>query len=161
MQVTIPANVHGRRAMKHMGFARMMVAALILIAAAGNAFSDNYYVNEKTGSKERPWKTPFKMVEFFDFEPGDAVYFARGCTWQGGFSISSSGTARSPILISAYGEGEAPIFTNPDNQVFNGNCIRVRGDHVTIEKLRFHATSDARGDVDIFDIGGGLHCQGG
>ena len=138
-----------------------VTAAWLLMTFAGDALAANYYLNQKTGSdgndgsKERPWKT-LDALEWFEFVPGDTVYFARGSKWKGGFAIDSNGTAQAPILFTAYGEGDAPILTNPDNREFNGNCIRVRGDHVTIEKLRFHETSDARGlrgRGAIFNIG--------
>lgn len=130
-----------------------------LSVTATNAAAANYYINSEIGddandgSKERPWKTPWR-VAWTDLQPGDAIYFARGQKWVGGFAVDSNGTKEAPILISAYGEGDAPILSNPNNKNFNGNCIRIRGDYITIEKLHFAETSDAVGEgVNIFELG--------
>lgn len=58
--------------------------------------------------------------------------------------ITQSGTPAKPILLTAYGEGPAPRFTNPHDRKMNGNCIRISGSHVIIERLHFHDTPPAR-----------------
>lgn len=128
------------------------------LVATTSTTAANYHIDAVTGSDSNdgslssPWKSADR-VGMTDLQPGDAVYFRRGQTWTGGFAVDSDGTPQAPILISAYGTGAAPILTNPDNQDFNGNCVRIRGDHVTVEKLHFDATSDARGGASVFDIG--------
>jgi hypothetical protein len=48
------------------------------------------------------------------FLPGDFILFRRGDTWREQLTIPSSGTASSPITISAYGSGAKPIFNGAD-----------------------------------------------
>lgn len=128
-------------------------------AATGRTYSKDYYINTETGkddndgSLDHPWKNSWR-IGVTDLRPGDAIYFARGQKWTGGFAVDSSGTIESPILVSAYGTGERPILTNPDNKKNHGNCLRIRGDHVTVENLHFDAAADANGKrVDVFEVG--------
>jgi hypothetical protein len=134
------------------------LAITMVLALPSAAYADNYYINQETGdnandgSIEHPWKTA-QRVAWTDLRPGDAIYFARGQKWEGRVSVDSNGTAEQPILISAYGEGEAPILTNQEKRRTFGNCIRIRGDYVTVEKLHFDRTSDARPDLSVFQMG--------
>jgi len=93
--------------------------------------------DENPGTKKLPWKT-LAAVNDKEFAPGDTVYFARGSKFEGGFVVSSSGTRERPIIFTAYGEGHAPIFTNPRYSNLNGNAIRITGDYVVIDGLYFY-----------------------
>jgi parallel beta-helix repeat protein len=59
-----------------------------------------------------PWKTLAKLTAVFpDLQPGDSILLERGETFPGALVIGRSGTAASPIFISAYGSGSDPIVS--------------------------------------------------
>jgi hypothetical protein len=89
-------------------------------------------------------------------KPGDSVQFKRGSQFSGPIVISESGAAGSPILLTDYGTGNAPRFTNPDDLDMNGNCIRISGDYIIVENLHFHdtpPTDEADEFESIFQMG--------
>jgi hypothetical protein len=104
------------------------------------------YLNSKTGSDTNsgsqlsPWKTLIPLQKLV-FEPGDNVYFARGSCFSGGFIVKSSGSEKLPITFSPYGKGQAPEFTNPDFNDFNGNVFKIAGSNIVIKGLKFSHTS--------------------
>jgi hypothetical protein len=127
------------------------VCALIFLAAP-HAFGvdtkgadRNYYVNSAdphaddsgAGSREHPWKS-LTVVNSHTFKPGDSVLFARGSTYSGGVVITNSGVSGNPIVLTAYGSGAAPRFTNPSYSLPNGNMIQVRGSWIVIDGLFFY-----------------------
>ena len=73
--------------------------------------NDTYTATEAQ-DPSTPWQTLDKFNEIFPgLNPGDCVYFKRGDVFSGSMIIDNSGTATSPILISAYGEGERPVIS--------------------------------------------------
>jgi len=56
------------------------------------------------------WKT-IKRINETVLTAGDEILFNRGDLFSGELLIQQSGTAESPIIIRAYGEGELPILT--------------------------------------------------
>jgi parallel beta-helix repeat protein len=90
---------------------------LILFLASSLAYSATYYVSFSGGSdsatavqaqnQATPWKTIAK-INAQAFAPGDTILFKRGDSWEGGVTVSSSGTSGNPITYSAYGTGENP-----------------------------------------------------
>lgn len=73
-----------------------------------------YYVSsvngndESDGSKEKPFATLF-AVNQIQLQPGDHVLLERDSVFRGQFlHLSACGTAKEPILIGAYGEGQLP-----------------------------------------------------
>jgi hypothetical protein len=72
--------------------------------------------------------------------PGDIVGFRRGSQFSGPLQIRDSGTESAPILLTTYGYGDAPAFTNPDDTNMNGNCIRISGRWIILDGLHFHDT---------------------
>lgn len=109
-----------------------------------------YYVDSITGdddnagtSESSPWKT-LEKVSSVIFQPGDQVLFKRGSSYAGCVTINGDGTADHPITIGAYGNGDAPSFTNESNRNCDGNAMRVRGDYQIVENLYFHHTAPAR-----------------
>ena len=60
-----------------------------------------------------PWKTVEK-VNNTSFSAGDSVLFNRGDVWREQLTISSSGSASSPLTFGAYGTGDAPQFNGSD-----------------------------------------------
>ena len=109
-----------------------------------------YYVDAQKGndqhtgtSKASPWKSLGK-VENASLLPGDTVRFKRGSEFTGPLIIRQSGQADNYIVLSDYGESQAPApaFTNPVCEQGNfGNCIRVKGSYVIVENLYFHHTA--------------------
>src|SRR6266568_5737938 len=68
------------------------------------------------GSRQRPWKS-LAAVNSHTFKPGDSVHFARSSSYKGGFVIKDSGTAAKPIMLTTYGKGPPPSFSNKDEDV--------------------------------------------
>ncbi len=75
----------------------------------------NYYVSN-SGNDSKDGKTPetawqtINKVNKSTFAPGDQILFKRGDVWDKDLVIPSSGTAGKPIVVSAYGEGDNPMF---------------------------------------------------
>lgn len=98
-----------------------------------------HFVNCRTGSdrtagtRRSPWATPAAVTRR-SFAPGSTVSFARGCTWRAPLTLRGSGTGRQPIVVTSYGNGTKPTFT--DQARDNLATIDVVGDHVTVEHLK-------------------------
>jgi parallel beta-helix repeat protein len=83
-------------------------------------------------NKTTPWQTITKLNSFFSsLKPGDSVLFRRGDTFTGTITVSVSGTAALPIIISAYGAGAQPIisglvpvtgWTLVSGNIYQGSC---------------------------------------
>jgi len=106
-----------------------------------------YFVDANNGDDDNsgkqldsPWKT-LEKINSIIFEPGDNVYFKRGTSYSRGLQINGNGTKDNPITVSAYGEGDAPKFTNTNNSVFNGNAIQINGDYQIVENLYVYGTN--------------------
>nr|WP_321356797.1 LamG-like jellyroll fold domain-containing protein [uncultured Draconibacterium sp.] len=75
-------------------------ATVYYVSASGN--------DANTGTSEnQAWKTLSK-VSSTSFSPGDQILFKRGDEWSGTITVTSSGSAGSPIIYGAYGSGEKP-----------------------------------------------------
>ncbi len=110
-----------------------LLLAFCLLSARAN----NYYFSAVSGNDSRtpaqaqntstPWKSISKLNSYFNrLQPGDAVLFKRGETFYGSIIIHKSGTAGSPIVISAYGTGDKPLITSLvtlTNWISKGNGI--------------------------------------
>ena len=132
------------------------------------------YVNSATGvdtnsgdSPGRAWKT-LEKAKTLGLQAGDTLYFACGSLFTGGIEITASGLPEHPIVLTSYGSGEAPKFTNPDLFILNGNAIRLSGSYLVVEKLYFFDCAAAKGNdssyTDVWDVGavrimlGANHC---
>lgn len=120
-----------------------------------------YFFDSKTGndtnsgtSTSVPWKTLAKLSGL-SLQGGDSVKFASGATFAGGCTIESSGSDENPIVITRYGQGDQPGFSNPDYSLLNGNVFQVKGSHITIDGLHFEkcANSPGKVDKDILSVG--------
>jgi hypothetical protein len=105
---------------------------------------NTYYIDSRNGddihdglSVNTPWKS-HTMVASADLQPGDIVCFARGSAWTGGLQIDQSGSEGNPIILTNYGTGELPKFSNPDWSDHTGNAIRFAGDYLIADGLYFH-----------------------
>lgn len=146
------------------GFLLRSILGLILavFSIALPAAGGSYYVDSNSpdasdsgpGTRELPWKS-LAAVGRHGFKPGDAVHFARGSVYTGGFVVKDAGTAAQPIVFTSYGNGAAPSFTNPRFSVLNGNVIQVKGSHVVIDGFFFHdgAQSATTKTEDVLRVG--------
>ncbi len=125
---------------------KVLLVLLMLLSICQFVFSKSYYLNSKigsnanNGSKNASWKTLHQLNNLY-LKAGDVVFFAKGSSFKGGFVVNSSGTAHQPITFTTYGTGAAPVFTNPDYNVLNGNVIQVHGNYIVIEGLHFANTA--------------------
>lgn len=108
-----------------------------------------YYINSQTGndnnygmSVKTPWKS-LKKLEEIAFHPGDSILFAKTSVFQGGLTFKSSGKAERPIVMSNYGTGSLPSFSNPDQNLQNGNVFQISGSFIVINGLSFEKCADA------------------
>ncbi|MBV7333722.1 hypothetical protein KFU94_36920 [Chloroflexi bacterium TSY] len=137
-------------------FAGMLYLSLFLFACGtpderedGLVPVRTFYVDSESGddandgsSARNAWQS-LEKVSSMTFEPGDHIYFRRGSSYSGCVTINGDGTEDNPIVVGAYGEGDAPSFTNPDPDDHNGNALQVRGDYQIVENLFFHYTPPA------------------
>ena len=136
---------------------------------ADTAVASTYYIDSQDGNDRNSgrnaadaWKSHTKAQQT-KLLPGDIVMFKRGSQFSGPIHITESGAPSKPIILTAYGEGDAPRFTNPDDRNMNGNCIRLSGSHVIIERLHFHDTPPTqRADrlKSIFQMGAVFNMHG-
>ena len=89
-----------------------------IIPAKGN----NYYFSSVSGDDARssvqaqqpatPWRSLAKLNQVFaQLGPGDSVLFKRGEVFYGSIVAGRSGTAVSPIVFAAFGQGYDPIIS--------------------------------------------------
>jgi hypothetical protein len=140
------------------------------IVASGKA----YYLNSLIGldtnsgtSATSPWKT-LSRAKTAPLQAGDTLFFARGSLFTGGLEITSSGSEGQPIVLTAYGSGHSPKFSNPDRSILNGNAIRLSGNYLVVDGLYFYDCAAAPDNdasyTDIWDVGairimaGASHC---
>lgn len=76
-----------------------------------------FYVSSSTGDDSNdgnsflaPWETLSKVNEQ-SFQPGDAILFKKGDSWNETLNVTSSGNSTKPITFGAYGTGNNPILT--------------------------------------------------
>ena len=130
----------------------MIAISLLLLGCSKSDHSTRsvrYYINSQTGndtnigtSMNSPWKS-LKKLEEINFQPADSILFAKNSVFYGGILFESSGTAENPIVISSYGEGLPPSFSNPDQNEMNGNVFQLSGSHIVINGLSFLKCADA------------------
>ncbi len=151
---------------------RCLLTLFIAICISNTNFlwaQKTYYIDSQNGddnndglSKDTPWKS-HTMVSTVTFQPGDTIAFRRGSQFTGPIQFTESGTEQNPIVITSYGEGEFPRFTNPNDNDMNGNCIRILGSWIILENLCFHdtpPTKDWHRLTSIFKMGAVLNMEG-
>jgi hypothetical protein len=95
---------------------------LLLLWCSVQLHAKNYYFSSTSGDDSRsitdaqnpqtPWKSIQKLNTIFSgLVPGDSVFFRRNETFYGSINVAVSGSVNSPVVISAYGDGEKPIIT--------------------------------------------------
>lgn len=79
-------------------------------------FSRNFYISVSGNdasigrSPESAWRT-FGRLNKLSLLPGDTVFLQRGGTYEGAITIRQGGTAKKPIVITAYGQGADPMVS--------------------------------------------------
>jgi hypothetical protein len=142
-----------------------IMLVLLLFAGCVNENTTNtknhYFINSLTGNDgnsgttvNSPWKS-LKNLEAANFKAGDSILFAKGSEFQGGFTLKNSGGPGTPIVLSNYGHGSNPTFTNPDYSNLHGNVIQVKGSYIIIDGLSFKncANSTSKVDKEILSVG--------
>ncbi len=73
---------------------------------------DDSYTSLQAANFQTPWKTIYKLNTIFnELKPGDSIMFNRGEIFEGILMISNSGSALSPIVFGAYGQGSKPTIS--------------------------------------------------
>lgn len=157
-----------------MAHPKRLLLASVFLCLSMIVWGKSYYVNSQTGldtnsgSKSSvPWKSLVKARTALT-GPGDTLYFACGSSFTGGMEITASGTLDHPIVLTSYGRGQAPKFTNPDRFTLNGNAIRLSGSYIIVDGLYFFDCAAAAGNdstyTAIWEVGavritlGANHC---
>lgn len=82
--------------------------------------ANDYFVDSASGDDSRAGTTPalawrtLAKVGSVSFMPGDRVFLARGSLFREQLNWTRSGTASAPILVGAYGTGDAPVISGAD-----------------------------------------------
>lgn len=112
------------------------------------ALAKTYYVHSKCGNDNNSGtkkRTPFRTldkVNSLDLMPGDEVLLANGCTFQGALELmNQSGTAKRPIIISAYPSDASDKKQRPiiDANGFLVGILVKNCSHVRINNLEISA----------------------
>lgn len=148
----------------------IMIMSGFYVPVTGKA----YFVNSQTGldtnsgiNAGQAWQSLSK-INALSLAGGDTLFFACGSAFTGGLEITSSGLHAKPIVLTFYGKGEAPKFSNPDRAVLDGNAIRLSGSYLVVDGLYFHDCASASGNdstyTAIWEVGairivlGANHC---
>lgn len=154
-----------------------LVLFLLVLACFSPAMpvsAKGFYVNSKNGldtnngaSAIAPWKS-LARAQRASMQAGDTLYFACGSMFTGGIEITCSGSADHPIVLTSYGKGPAPKFSNPTRSTLNGNAIRLSGNYLVVDGLYFFDCAAAAGKdstyTPIWEVGavrivlGSNHC---
>jgi MYXO-CTERM domain-containing protein len=126
----------------------LLVAAVTLLTTA-RASALDYYVDSVSGNDTRDgrseanaWRTIDHLEAAASLRAGDRVYLRAGSDFDlsalgdSGLRLTrtESGTASSPILVTRYGTGPAPILRNPTGTT-DRRLVSVEGGHVVIDGL--------------------------
>lgn len=95
---------------------RILNSVFLLLTIINYSFGAKYYVSadgsdsNSGASVTSPWKS-FTKVNAITYTGGDTIFFRRGDVFIGQFNLKGSGTASAPIVVSAYGSGNAPVIS--------------------------------------------------
>jgi len=101
--------------------------------------------------------------------PGDTVWLAKGCAWEGQVTVRGDGTAARPITIAAYGTGAAPSITGSSLSM-DRSVVQLTGSYQSMSGVRvshgagigisLNGGHDAVTDTEIADVGIGVRFRG-
>jgi len=140
---------------------RQFLPALLcsLLTAVPAAQAATYYVDAQLGndrnsglSSTSAWRTLDKVaqestnkkVRKFGFPAGDQILFRRGQTFQSASYpiIKVAGTSTAPVVLDAWGDGDAPKFDNIAPTVYD-LVMKVDGKHALLRNLAFIKSNPA------------------
>lgn len=121
-----------------------IILTIIMLLFASPLWATPYYVDcnadaggdgttQETTGGSCAWDT-LSDVNGASFNPGDTIYFNRGCTWSGLLDIPSPGDTDDQLVFSAYGEGALPIIDGTGGGA-DTNTVTMNEDYVTLEYL--------------------------
>jgi len=93
----------------------IIIIITLFLFITNSVCAASYYVSNSGNDSnlgktpETAWKT-IKKVNNSKFLPGDLILLKAGNSFDGPLNISNSGTSKSPITISKYGNGGKPII---------------------------------------------------
>ena len=97
---------------------RSIALLAILALTGGPMMAVTYYVSPSGNdanngtSPAQAWRTVNRVQQVANsLQPGDQVLFERGGTFAGKLTVNSNGNASNPIIIGAYGSGNAPVIS--------------------------------------------------
>lgn len=122
----------------------VLLSALIAFSLCIPAFAaqkgTSYYVDAVNGnddnagtSPETAWKTMARASDN-GYAPGDSLLLKRGQTFGGNFLPKGNGTKASPVVLSAYGEGDSPVIRAQSGEYL---FVLVDVSHWVIENIEF------------------------
>lgn len=88
-------------------------------------------------SESQAWRT-LGRAERADLVPGDALLLRRGCSWEDTLRIRWSGDESLPVLVGAYGTGDAPRIHG-----VAGTLVTVSGSYVIVDSLHTEVPTSA------------------
>ena len=120
---------------------------LTSFAVSGNT----YYIDSVSGddlslgtSEAEAWKTTANIASL-KLQAGDKILFKRAGIYECTLSLTCSGTAENPIVISAYGEGERPLLTTNERnavlKLFDCDYVAVSDLEITGHNAGKHCLS--------------------
>lgn len=134
---------------------QIAVGLLVFLGMPNLAAAATYFVDASAGndsnpgtSQSSPWRSVGR-VNNASLSPGDIVRFRRGQSFGGELDLSRSGSSGSPITITNFGSGAAPVLfqitlrgqyltidgVTVDHQKQSGDAVRVRGRNVTLRNM--------------------------
>lgn len=151
-----------------------LLMVIVCFSPAMKVSGKGYYVNSQIGldtnsgtSAVAPWKT-LNKAKTATLQAGDTLFFACGSSFTGGVEITASGSPDHPVVLTSYGTGYAPKFSNPDRSILNGNAIRLLGNYLVVDGLYFFDCAATAGNdatyTAVWDVGavrimlGANHC---
>ena len=121
----------------------------------------NYYFSTSTGDDSRsieqaqnpstPWKTLTKLNSISSIiNPGTALLLKRGDIFDGNITLSNSGTADNPLVLSAYGSGDKPVV----------NGLATLSSWTNIGSNIWQASLNAGPRLNMLTVGGSMRMRG-
>ncbi|WP_041230921.1 discoidin domain-containing protein [Deinococcus peraridilitoris] len=107
-------------------------------ATSSSPYSKAYYVDcvkgsdSNSGSSETSAWQSLGKANAASLNPGEALLFKRGCSWDGQLTAQWQGTAAAPVTIGSYGSGELPRVRTTGTQEV---AIAVTGTYQVLEYL--------------------------
>lgn len=99
----------------------------------------NYYIDSELGndlnagtSVNKAWKS-LEKIKNVKLKAGDSLLLRRGSHFTGSVDICGQGTSKKRIVVDAYGAGNKPCISAPDNSLYT-ICIR-NSSYLTLQNL--------------------------